>query len=171
MVRPGSYAPPPPPLNRGSPAPSNHFTRGSSRQQQQQVPHPQSIQPQQHTFKAYQPVAPQQQRQHQSHYQQPVASQPRLISPPASAGSPYGGHHFNNSPHAAAAGSKMAGALGTFSTYASRIREANSALILPPALGRRAKRAVVSMAESDEDDWDFEDSPRSTPTRHQKQMA
>ncbi|CAO3567148.1 unnamed protein product [Mortierella alpina] len=65
----------------------------------------------------------------------------------------------------------MAGAFGTFSTYASRIREANSALILPPALGRRAKRAVVSMAESDEDDWDFEDSPRSTPTRHQKQMA
>lgn len=67
--------------------------------------------------------------------------------------------------------SRMANAHGTFSTYASRIREANSALILPPALGRRAKRAVVSMAESDEDDWDFEDSPRSTPTRHQRQQA
>ncbi|KAF9277789.1 Chromatin structure remodeling complex protein sfh1 [Mortierella alpina] len=169
MVRPGSYAPPPPPPNRGSPAPSNHFTRGASRQQQQQqVPHQQPIQPQQHTFKAYQPVAPQQPQQ--PHYQQPVASQPRFISPPASAGSPYGGNHFNNSAHAAA-GSRMSNAFGTFSTYASRIREANSALILPPALGRRAKRAVVSMAESDEDDWDFEDSPRSTPTRHQKQMA
>ncbi|KAG0235223.1 Chromatin structure remodeling complex protein sfh1 [Actinomortierella wolfii] len=58
---------------------------------------------------------------------------------------------------------------GTYSTYASRIREANSALILPLALGRRAKRAVVSMAESDEDDWDFEDSPRGTPTRLQKE--
>lgn len=57
-----------------------------------------------------------------------------------------------------------AGVMGTYSTYASRIREANSALILPPALGRRAKRAVVSMAESDEDDWDFEDSSRGTPT-------
>ncbi|KAF9996850.1 Chromatin structure remodeling complex protein sfh1 [Modicella reniformis] len=65
----------------------------------------------------------------------------------------------------------MVNAYGTFSTYASRIREANSALILPPALGRRAKRAVVSMAESDDDDWDFEDSPRSTPTRHQRQQA
>ncbi|KAF9951485.1 Chromatin structure remodeling complex protein sfh1 [Mortierella alpina] len=168
MVRPGSYAPPPPQPNRASPAPSNHFTRGASRQQQQQqVPHQQPIQPQQHTFKAYQPVAPQQQQ----HYQQPVASQPRFISPPAAAGSPYGGHHFNNNAQHAAAGSRMSTAFGTFSTYASRIREANSALILPPALGRRAKRAVVSMAESDEDDWDFEDSPRSTPTRHQKQMA
>ncbi|KAF9365109.1 Chromatin structure remodeling complex protein sfh1 [Mortierella sp. NVP85] len=65
----------------------------------------------------------------------------------------------------------MVNSHGTFSTYASRIREANSALILPPALGRRAKRAVVSMAESDDDDWDFEDSPRSTPTRHQRQQA
>jgi hypothetical protein len=65
----------------------------------------------------------------------------------------------------------MVNSHGTFSTYSSRIREANSALILPPALGRRAKRAVVSMAESDDDDWDFEDSPRSTPTRHQRQQA
>ncbi|KAG0251454.1 Chromatin structure remodeling complex protein sfh1 [Linnemannia exigua] len=64
-----------------------------------------------------------------------------------------------------------AGVMGTYSTYASRIREANSALVLPPALGRRAKRAVVSMAESDEDDWDFEDNTRGTPTsRAQRQQ-
>jgi hypothetical protein len=63
-------------------------------------------------------------------------------------------------------------AMGTFSTYSSRIREANTALVLPPALGRRAKRAAVaSMMESDEDDWDFEDgSPRSTPSKMQKMM-
>ncbi|KAF8925412.1 Chromatin structure remodeling complex protein sfh1 [Dissophora ornata] len=94
---------------------------------------------------------------------------PAAAPPAAPGGSPYG---FN--PHSAAhasSTSRMVNAFGTFSTYASRIREANSALILPPALGRRAKRAVVSMAESDEDDWDFEDSPRGTPTRHQRQQA
>lgn len=67
----------------------------------------------------------------------------------------------------------MPTAQGTFSTYASRIREASNALVLPPALGRRAKRAAVaSLMESDEDDWDFEDgaSPRGTPNKIQRQL-
>jgi hypothetical protein len=67
----------------------------------------------------------------------------------------------------------MSSAQGTFSTYASRIREASNALVLPPALGRRAKRAAVaSLMESDEDDWDFEDgaSSRSTPNKIQRQL-
>ncbi|KAK3814998.1 MAG: hypothetical protein J3Q66DRAFT_203430 [Benniella sp.] len=62
---------------------------------------------------------------------------------------------------------------GTHSTYASRIRESSNALLLPPALGRKAKRAAVaSMMESDEDDWDFEDSPmsRGTPNRILRQL-
>ncbi|KAG0200077.1 Chromatin structure remodeling complex protein sfh1 [Mortierella sp. GBA30] len=171
MVRPGVFAHAPPPshpqpqqpLNRGSPAPSNYSTRGASRHQQQPQ-HQQPIQPQQqqqHMFRAYQPVAPHQ-------HQQPVASQPRYVNPSPSA---HGSSQFGNAHHPSGASSRMANAYGTFSTYASRIREANSALILPAALGRRAKRAVISMAESDEDDWDFEDSPRNTPTRHQRQQA
>ncbi|KAF8930956.1 hypothetical protein BGZ58_007925 [Dissophora ornata] len=62
---------------------------------------------------------------------------------------------------------------GTYSTYASRIRDTNNALVLPPVLGRKAKRAAVaSMMESDEDDWDFEDgaSPRGTPSKIQRQL-
>ncbi|KAG0366670.1 Chromatin structure remodeling complex protein sfh1 [Gamsiella multidivaricata] len=98
--------------------------------------------------------------------------QPRYpVHATPAAGAPYGYSAQYNTTANANSASRMANAFGTFSTYAARIREANSALILPPALGRRAKRAVVSMAESDDDDWDFDDSPRSTPTRHQKQQA
>ena len=74
---------------------------------------------------------------------------------------------------AAGAVSAMPNAQGTHSTYASRIRESSNALLLPPALGRRAKRAAVaSMMESDEDDWDFEDAPmsRGTPNRVLRQL-
>ncbi|KAG9069740.1 Chromatin structure remodeling complex protein sfh1 [Linnemannia hyalina] len=70
-------------------------------------------------------------------------------------------------------GGIMSTAQGTFSTYASRIREASNALVLPPALGRRAKRAAVaSLMESDEDDWDFEDgaSARSAPNKVLRQL-
>ncbi|KAG0023569.1 Chromatin structure remodeling complex protein sfh1 [Entomortierella chlamydospora] len=103
----------------------------------------------------------------------PIQMQSRHPAGPVSAvpGAVGGGQApYAYNPHASST-SRMTNAFGTFSTYASRIKEANSALILPPALGRRAKRAVVSMAESDEDDWDFDDSPRNTPTRHQRQQA
>ncbi|KAF9360460.1 Chromatin structure remodeling complex protein sfh1 [Mortierella sp. AD094] len=178
----------------GSPAPSNYSTRGSSRQQQQQQQQP--AQPQQYPshaqqqqFRQYQPPPPQpqQQQQHQQPHQHqhqhqhqsrhsssmPIQMQSRHPAGPGPAGpGAVGGGQatYAYNPHASST-SRMSNAFGTFSTYASRIKEANSALILPPALGRRAKRAVVSMAESDEDDWDFDDSPRNTPTRHQRQQA
>ncbi|KAF9179575.1 Chromatin structure remodeling complex protein sfh1 [Haplosporangium sp. Z 767] len=162
---------------RGSPAPSNYSTRGASRHQQpplQQHIQPQPQPPQQHHQQLQYPIHQQQQQQQQQqlrqYQQRHPANAPAVRSGPAAgpayAYNPQQGHHPNPS-----STSRMVNAYGAFSTYASRIREANSALILPPALGRRAKRAVISMAESDDEDWDFEDSPRSTPTRHQKQQA
>ncbi|KAF9113377.1 Chromatin structure remodeling complex protein sfh1 [Mortierella sp. AM989] len=166
----------------GSPAPSGYSTRGSSRQQQPQQQQ-QSAQPQQypahpqHQFRQYQPSPVQQQQPHHHHQQPPrhpstvpIQMQSRYPAGQGSAVPGAGGAAYSYNPHASST-SRMTNAYGTFSTYASRIKEANSALILPPALGRRAKRAVVSMAESDEDDWDFDDSPRNTPTRHQRQQA
>ncbi|KAF8945143.1 hypothetical protein BGZ47_003184 [Haplosporangium gracile] len=165
--------------DRGSPAPSAYSTRTSRHQSQtiapQTIPYPPPLhqQQQQSVFRPYQPpVQPnhhgqlQQQHQHQQRQQpQPIYSNGAAVPGP-------GGHHhhpyalqgFPPSANRGRGGEMPTGALGTYSSYASRIREANSALILPPALGRRAKRAVVSMAESDEDDWDFEDNSRGTPT-------
>ncbi|KAG0290797.1 Chromatin structure remodeling complex protein sfh1 [Dissophora globulifera] len=140
----------------------HHHQHPQHLSQQHHLPH-QHQQPHQHHQ--------QQQQHHAPHHSSPMSMQPRYPPAPASGGSGPG-YGFNaHSAAQASSTSRMVNAFGTFSTYASRIREANSALILPPALGRRAKRAVVSMAESDEDDWDFEDSPRSTPTRHQRQQA
>ncbi|KAF9934222.1 Chromatin structure remodeling complex protein sfh1 [Linnemannia zychae] len=165
--------------DRGSPAPSSYSTR-TNRPPSQGQP---ALAPQQHTapyppqqqqtvFRPYQPPA-QPSHHHQPHHlQQQIRQQPHSIYPN---GVPSGHHHpyHQQSPHHGSNNNRamMPGALGTYSTYASRIREANSALVLPPALGRRAKRAVVSMAESDEDDWDFEDNGRSTPaSRSQRQQ-
>ncbi|KAF9126246.1 Chromatin structure remodeling complex protein sfh1 [Mortierella sp. 14UC] len=170
--------------DRGSPAPSTYSTRPSRHQTQAPPPiapqtaYPPQQQQQQTVFRPYQPPVqphhPQQQHQRQ---------QPHPIYP--NGGAAPGGHHSQHHPypppqqphHAGSHNNRgmpapaVAGVMGTYSTYASRIREANSALVLPPALGRRAKRAVVSMAESDEDDWDFEDNARGTPTsRAQRQQ-
>ncbi|KAF9201388.1 Chromatin structure remodeling complex protein sfh1 [Haplosporangium sp. Z 27] len=181
----------------GSTSTSSYSTRGSSRLQAQQL-QPQLAQPQQypsqpqsqHQFRPYQPPPvpqqqiPQQQQQHKQPHQHqhhqsrhpssvPLQMQSRYPAGSGSVAPGSGGgaqQPYVYNPHASST-SRMTNAYGTFSTYASRIKEANSALILPPALGRRAKRAVVSMAESDEDDWDFDDSPRNTPTRHQRQQA
>ncbi|KAF9997471.1 Chromatin structure remodeling complex protein sfh1 [Entomortierella chlamydospora] len=84
-------------------------------------------------------------------------------------------HQRPGGPGSAASGAlgAMPHVQGTYSTYASRIRDASNALVLPPALGRKAKRAAVaSMMESDEDDWDFEEggSSRSTPNKVQRQL-
>ncbi|KAG0078790.1 hypothetical protein BGZ90_004366 [Linnemannia elongata] len=171
--------------DRGSPAPSSYSTRTSRHQSQtiapQTTPYPpphQQQQQQQTVFRPYQPPVQPHPQQHQQQRQQPPP-----IYPNGAASAPVQHHHHPYAPQGfppSSAGSNRgsgrggemaAGVMGTYSTYASRIREANSALILPPALGRRAKRAVVSMAESDEDDWDFEDNSRGTPTsRAQRQQ-
>ncbi|KAF9953173.1 Chromatin structure remodeling complex protein sfh1 [Mortierella alpina] len=128
-------------------------------QQQQQQPYTQfrtaSVQPRYPAYGSQQP-----QHQHPYHPQQQHQQQQQ-----------HG--HYGSGYRPAGAPAPMSNALGTFSTYASRLREASNALILPPALGRRAKRAAVaSMMESDEDDWDFDEgaSPRSTPSRVQRQL-
>ncbi|OAQ24262.1 SNF5-domain-containing protein [Linnemannia elongata AG-77] len=171
--------------DRGSPAPSSYSSRTSRHQSQtiapQTTPYPpphQQQQQQQTVFRPYQPPVQPHPQQHQQ-----LRQQPPPIYPNGAASAPVQHHHHPYAPQGfppSAAGSNRgsgrggemaAGVMGTYSTYASRIREANSALILPPALGRRAKRAVVSMAESDEDDWDFEDNSRGTPTsRAQRQQ-
>ncbi|KAF9911162.1 hypothetical protein BX616_010660, partial [Lobosporangium transversale] len=182
----------------GSIAPFNHQQQSiqpqSTTTYPSYSPQQQQQQQQQFQFKQYQPL--QQQHLHHQHYLQqqqtpshlrhsqvspqqhypaqqhtplaPIHMQPRPPAPAQHARTSTPLLAFNAQPNSI---SKMVNAQGTFSTYASRIRDANSALILPPALGRRAKRAVMSMAESDEDDWDFEDSLRSTPTRHQYRQA
>lgn len=129
---------------------------------------PQTVQP--HPIQQAHPHPQHQiQAQQYNHHQQMIKQQQQQqLQQRYGSGSGYSQHTQHSG--SAANANRMTNAFGTFSTYASRIREANSALILPPALGRRAKRAVVSMAESDEDDWDFEDSPRSTPNRIQRQM-
>ncbi|KAF9288840.1 Chromatin structure remodeling complex protein sfh1 [Linnemannia elongata] len=141
----------------------------------------------------HQPVPPQPHQGYTQIRQAPPVVQPRYpvngssSSAPGGAGAgvpynpqqqhPYQGGGFR--PNAGVPGGApvkggiMPTAQGTFSTYASRIREASNALVLPPALGRRAKRAAVaSLMESDEDDWDFEDgaSPRGTPNKIQRQL-
>ncbi|KAG0297708.1 hypothetical protein BGZ97_004244 [Linnemannia gamsii] len=169
--------------DRGSPAPSTYSTRPSRHQAQAIAPQttpypppPHQQQQQQTVFRPYQPSVQPSHHGH-GHPQQPQhRQQPHPIFPNGAA--PGGGHHHPHPyapqgfpPTGSNRGGMAAGAMGTYSTYASRIREANSALVLPPALGRRAKRAVVSMAESDEDDWDFEDNARGTPTsRAQRQQ-
>ncbi|KAF9153573.1 Chromatin structure remodeling complex protein sfh1 [Linnemannia schmuckeri] len=142
----------------------------------------------------HQPLPSQGHQQPQQAYTQirqaPPAVQPRYPvngssgSAPGGAGvsfNPQQQHPFQGggfrpgagAPGGSVKGGLMSSAQGTFSTYASRIREASNALVLPPALGRRAKRAAVaSLMESDEDDWDFEDgaSSRSTPNKMQRQL-
>ncbi|KAF9395638.1 Chromatin structure remodeling complex protein sfh1 [Podila verticillata] len=155
--------------DRGSPAPGAAGSNYSTRSSRSSTMQPQSLQP--HPIQQAHPHPQHQiQAQQYNHHQQMIKQQQQQqqLQQRYGSGSGYPQHtqHSGNAANA----NRMANAFGTFSTYASRIREANSALILPPALGRRAKRAVVSMAESDEDDWDFEDSPRSTPNRIQRQM-
>ncbi|KAG0345798.1 Chromatin structure remodeling complex protein sfh1 [Podila humilis] len=169
--------------DRGSPAPGVGGSNYSTRSSRSSTIQPQSVQP--HPIQAH-PHAQQIQGQQYNHHQQMLKQQQQQqLQQRYGSGSGGGGsstsasggytHHSQQASNSSGSGStananRMANALGTYSTYASRIREANSALILPPALGRRAKRAVVSMAESDEDDWDFEDSPRSTPNRVLRQQ-
>ncbi|KAG0271323.1 Chromatin structure remodeling complex protein sfh1 [Linnemannia exigua] len=148
---------------------------------------PQQQQQQQFQFQQPPPPQHQQQQQYTQIRQAPPVVQPRY--PSTSGGSatgssynpqqqhPYQGGGFRQGGVSGGGGPSKTGnmpnAQGTFSTYASRIREAGNALVLPPALGRRAKRAAVaSLMESDEDDWDFEDgaSPRSTPNKMQRQL-
>ncbi|KAF9131461.1 Chromatin structure remodeling complex protein sfh1 [Mortierella sp. 14UC] len=165
--------------------------------QQQQMLQASAIQHQQPSLGR--PPQQQQQQQQQFQFQQPPPQQQQYTqirqAPPAvqlrystsgggsATGSPYnpqqqhpyqgGGFRQGGSGGGHLKTGAMPNAQGTFSTYASRIREASNALVLPPALGRRAKRAAVaSLMESDEDDWDFEDgaSPRSTPNKVQRQL-
>ena len=146
--------PPPPPHHSYNPhqqAPPRHI------QQQPQQPNPMAFRP------GSAPVQPRQQNPYTPHSPYPPTPQHHHQQP-------HHPPHHSSGQHVRAA--PMNHAMGTFSTYSSRIREANTALVLPPALGRRAKRAAVaSMMESDEDDWDFEDgSPRSTPSKMQKML-
>ncbi|KAF9351452.1 SWI SNF, matrix associated, actin dependent regulator of chromatin, sub b, member 1, partial [Mortierella sp. AD094] len=144
----------------------------------QQQPHPQQLPMQ---MQMQQPH-PQQQQQQYTQFRPPAvaAAQPRY---PMNGGVPlqhqqhlyHSQHQRPGGPGSAASGAlgAMPHVQGTYSTYASRIRDTNNALVLPPALGRKAKRAAVaSMMESDEDDWDFEEggSSRSTPNKIQRQL-
>ncbi|KAF9931734.1 Chromatin structure remodeling complex protein sfh1 [Linnemannia zychae] len=141
------------------------YPQGHPQQQQQNIPLPLQTHHQ----------VPQQQQVYNQIRQAPVAMQPRFVANSVGAiynpqhHHPYQGGGFRPGPPKGVTPNVQ----GTFSTYASRIREASNALVLPPALGRRAKRAAVaSLMESDEDDWDFEDgaSPRSTPNKMQRQL-
>ncbi|KAG0366350.1 Chromatin structure remodeling complex protein sfh1 [Mortierella sp. AD032] len=160
------------------------YPPGHQHQQQQQQQH--NIPPPLQTHHQ-QPPQQQQQQQYTQIRQAPPVVQPRYPSSSggSATGSPYnpqqqhphqgGGFRQGGAPGGGGPSKtgSMPSALGTFSTYASRIREAGNALVLPPALGRRAKRAAVaSLMESDEDDWDFEDgaSPRGTPNKIQRQL-
>ncbi|CAO3567869.1 unnamed protein product [Mortierella alpina] len=148
-------------------------------QQQQFQMQPQPGYPMQHQHHTPTPAQIQQhqfqQQQQQAQQQQPYSQfrtasvQPRYPAYGSQPQQPHQQHpyhpqqqqqhgHYGSGYRPAGAPAPMSNALGTFSTYASRLREASNALILPPALGRRAKRAAVaSMMESDEDDWDFDD--------------
>ncbi|KAF9109080.1 Chromatin structure remodeling complex protein sfh1 [Mortierella sp. AM989] len=171
-----------------------HLQQQQQLQMQQQRPPPPQQQfqfQQQKGFPMQQQSHPQQmqmqmQQSHPQQQQQPytqsrsAAVQPRY---PMNGGvplqhqqqHPYHPQHHRPGPGSAASGalSAMPHVQGTYSTYASRIRDTNNALVLPPALGRKAKRAAVaSMMESDEDDWDFEEggSSRSTPNKMLRQL-
>ncbi|KAI7831351.1 hypothetical protein BC939DRAFT_183848 [Gamsiella multidivaricata] len=106
----------------------------------------------------------------------PMHAQPPHHQPPAfiqHRSSSNNNTHVGSGLHRPGTLASMPNVQGTYSTYGSRIRELGNALVLPPALGRKAKRAAVaSMLESDEDDWDFEEdgSRRGTPSRMQRQL-
>ncbi|KAF9177650.1 hypothetical protein BGZ50_008497, partial [Haplosporangium sp. Z 11] len=157
------------------------YPQGQQFQFQPQQGYPMQPQ-QQHQLRPQAPMQmqhQQQQQQQQQPYTQIRSAPPAQPRYPANSHPQYNPHQQYHHPSHHAGGHRpgapipMANAFGTFSTYASRIREASNALVLPPALGRRAKRAAVaSMMESDEDDWDFEDgaSTRSTPSKIQRMM-